>query len=68
MHCGTAVCVPEAVPCIQLCSLNSKTCKNSAYIHKIKIKCCKSDVCRFPPYMAYVLHRGVFWDNKVSCS
>ena len=34
MYSGTAACVPEAVPCIQLCGLNSITCKISAYMHK----------------------------------
>ena len=54
MYCGTSACILKAVLCVQLYGLNSNTCKKSAYIPKIKIKCYKTGVCRLPSYMAHV--------------
>ena len=62
MYCGTAACILEAVPCVQLCGLNSNTCKKSAYIHKINIKYYKGDVCTLPPYMTHVSHMLIYFN------
>ena len=56
MYCGTAACILEAVPCVQVCGSNGNTCKNTDHINKIGIKCYKTNVCRLPSYMAHVLH------------
>ena len=53
MYCGTVPYILEAVPCVQLSGLNSKRCKKSAYMHKIKIKCHKTDVCCLPTWNMY---------------
>ena len=65
MYCSTAGCMLEAVPCVQLCGLNSNTCKKSAYIHKIKIKCYKTVLCRLPPCMAHVLHMLIYFNTLI---
>ena len=65
MSFGTATCILEAVPCVQLCGLNSNACRKSAYIQKIKIKCYKTDVCRLPSHMVCVLHMLIYFNMLI---
>ena len=65
MYCGTAAHILEAVSCIQLCGLNGNTCKKSAYIQDIGIKCYKTNVWRLPSYMAHVLHMLMYFNMLI---
>ena len=68
MYCGTAPCLLEAGPGVQLSGLNSKICKNQP-TYKNRIKCYKTNVCRLPSYMAHVLHKLIYFNMLIDvCS